>query len=223
MVASLLRRNTTDPGDVQMLEILEKSVKRGAGLVRQILGFARGVSGDVQLTRIEHILRDVGEIIQASFPKSIVLVLNPGAGLRPVQANPTQIQQILLNLAVNARDAMLPQGGTLTIGAENRVLDESAAGTLEGPRPGEYIVLEVSDTGSGMSPKVLARMWDPFFTTKGEGKGTGLGLSTVRGIAAAHGGFVTVDTVVGRGTAFHVFLPAAIDSDLPGRPAGDEG
>jgi two-component system cell cycle sensor histidine kinase/response regulator CckA len=222
MVASLLRRSITNPADVQMLDILENSAKRGAGLVRQILGFARGVGGDVQLTQIEHIIRDVGEIIRASFPKSIVLVLEAGSDLRPIQADPTQIQQILLNLAVNARDAMLPLGGLLTIGAENRVLDASAAGALEGSRPKEYLVLEVADTGSGVTPDVLARMWEPFFTTKDEGKGTGLGLSTVRGIAAAHGGFVTVDTRVGLGTTFRVFLPAAIGSGLPGRPIGDE-
>jgi signal transduction histidine kinase len=94
---------------------------------------------------------------------------------------------------------------------------------LEGSRPGEYLVLEVADTGSGMTPEVLARMWDPFFTTRDEGKGTGLGLSTVRGIAAAHGGLVDVDTQVGRGTAFHVFLPAAIDASLPGHPGAEEG
>jgi PAS domain S-box-containing protein len=209
MVASLLRRRVTDPRDVQMLDILEKSAARGAGLVRQILGFARGASGGLQLTQVSHLLRDVAEIIQASFPKSITLVQEVSPGLWPIQANPTQIHQVLLNLAVNARDAMLPKGGTLALGAENRVLDAAAAQTLEGARPGEYIVLRVADTGTGMSPEVLSRMWEPFFTTKDEGKGTGLGLSTVRGIAAAQGGFVAVETRVGAGSTFRIFLPAA--------------
>ena len=214
MVASMLRLRVTDPEDLQMLDILENSAKRGTGLVRQILGFARGAAGGVQLTQITHLLRDVVEIVRASFPKSIVCVQEVGKDLPPIQANPTQVHQVLLNLAVNARDAMLPRGGTLTLGAETRVLDEAAAAGIEGARPGEFLVLRVADTGSGMSPEVLARMWEPFFTTKGEGKGTGLGLSTVRGIAAAHGGFVTVESRVGAGTTFRVFLPAA-------KPGGD--
>lgn len=209
MAASLLRMHVTLPEDLEMLNILEKCVKRGTGLIRQILDFARGASGDAQLTQIEGQLADAGEIVRASFPKSIVLVQRSHRHLWPVRINPTQVHQILLNLAINARDAMLPAGGTLLIGAENRILDDSEARALEGARPGRYLVLEVADSGTGMTPEVLARMWEPFFTTKGEGKGTGLGLSTVRGIAATHGGFVTVDTTVGRGTSFHVFLPAA--------------
>ena len=209
MVASLLRMRVTDPRDVQMLDILEKSAQRGAGLVRQILGFARGASGGSQLTQVGHLLRDVGEIVQASFPKSITLVREVNPDLWTTHANPTQIHQVLLNLAVNARDAMMPKGGTLTIGAENRVLDVPTARALEGARPGEFIILRVSDTGTGMSPEVLSLMWEPFFTTKGEGKGTGLGLSTVRGIAAAHGGFVAVETQVGSGSTFRIFLPAS--------------
>ncbi len=208
MSAPLLRQRVTAADDLRVLDILEKSAERGSALVRQILGFAHGVGGGLRLTQVRHLLRDVSEVIQASFPKSITLEENVPTDLWPVQANPTQIHQILLNLAVNARDAMLPRGGTLRLRAENRLLDDDDARGIEGARPGAYLVIEVGDTGTGMTPEVLARIWEPFFTTKGEGKGTGLGLSTVRGIAAAHNGFVTLDTQIGHGSTFRVFLPA---------------
>jgi two-component system, cell cycle sensor histidine kinase and response regulator CckA len=182
---------------------------RGAGLVRQILGIARGVGGKFQIVRLGDLVRDIAVVIEASFPRSIVLeTVNPD-DLWPILANPTQIHQVLLNLAVNARDAMLPGGGKLRVFAVNRVVENPSAFMTEGVRPGAFIVIEVSDTGMGIKPELLARIWDPFFTTKDVGSGTGLGLSTVRGIVAAHGGFVTVATLIGRGTTFGVFLPAA--------------
>ncbi len=214
MAAPLLRQRTTDPSDVRIIDILEKSAVRGAGLVRQILGFVNGASAGLRLVQVRHLLRDIGEVIRASFPKSIVLEEHLAADLWPIQANPTQIHQILLNLAVNARDAMLPRGGTLCIRAENCVLDEAAALALDGARPGPFLVLDVADSGAGMSPEVLAHIWEAFFTTKGEGKGTGLGLSTVRGLVAGHDGFVTVKTELGHGTTFRIFLPAAERSEL---------
>ncbi len=216
MAAPLLRLRATDPADLRILDVVEKSVERGVGLVRQIVGFARGASGDFQLVQVRHIVRDLADIIRASFPKSVVLDEYVASDLWPIQANPTQIHQVLLNLAINARDAMLPRGGRLRLRAENRLLDETAALAFPGARAGTFVVLEVADTGTGMSPEVLARIWEPFYTTKGEGKGTGLGLSTVRGIADAHGGFVTVATKVGHGTTFQVFLPAD-------KPAGGNG
>jgi two-component system, cell cycle sensor histidine kinase and response regulator CckA len=125
-----------------------------------------------------------------------------------VQANPTQIHQIVLNLCVNARDAMLPRGGTLRLHAENCRLDEPAARAITGARPGSFLVIEIADTGTGIAPDVLAHIWDPFFTTKPKGHGTGLGLSTVRGVVAGHAGFLALETAIGRGTTFRVFLPA---------------
>ncbi|MDB6093205.1 MAG: hypothetical protein JWM32_767 [Verrucomicrobia bacterium] len=208
MSTTLLRQRATAVQDLRVLDIMEKSAERGSALVRQIVGFAHGAGGGFRLTQVKHLLQDVSEVIHASFPKSIVLDEHIPGDLWPIHANPTQIHQILLNLAVNARDAMLPRGGTLRLRAENMVIDERAARAIEGGRAGEFLVLDVGDSGSGMTPDVLQRIWEPFFTTKGEGKGTGLGLSTVRGIAAAHGGFVTVDTQVKHGTTFRVFLPA---------------
>jgi PAS domain S-box-containing protein len=213
MVVGLLRQRATDPDDIELVDIFEQSIRRGVGLVRQILDFSRGSGGGLQVTKVEQLLRDVGDFVRASFPKTIVLDQPEPRNLWPVLANPTQIHQVLLNLIVNARDAMLPLGGTLLIRAENRVLDEPAALALEGSRPGEFLVLEVAATGAGMAPEVLTRIWEPFFTTKSEDKGTGLGLSTVKGIVAAHGGFAIVKTQVGRGTAFEIFLPATKTMD----------
>jgi CheY-like chemotaxis protein len=134
-----------------------------------------------------------------------------------VKGNPAQIHQALLNLCINARDAM-PQGGTLRIAMADRQLDEKGAGSLPGARPGKWLVIEISDTGTGIAPETLAHVWDPFFTTKGPGKGTGLGLSSVRRIVGLHNGFVTLDTKLGKGTTFRVFLPA-IAEVLPGTGA----
>ncbi|MDB6127046.1 MAG: hypothetical protein JWM35_942 [Verrucomicrobia bacterium] len=209
--ASLLRHCAIAAEDVRMIDMLEKSAGRGSALVKQILSFAHGAGGELQPTQVKHLLRDVIDVIQASFIKSIVIEEHVPNDLWTIQANPTQIHQILLNLAVNARDAMLPRGGgTLRLQAKNLMLDEHGASEIEGAHPGAFLVLEVGDTGTGMTPEVLARIWEPFFTTKGQGKGTGLGLSTVRGIAAAHNGFVTVDSRVGHGTTFRVYLPADI-------------
>jgi CheY-like chemotaxis protein len=216
MAAPLLRQRTTAASDLRVLDILEKSAARGSALVRQILGFVQGAGGGLRLTQVKHLLRDVSDVIRASFPKSIVLDERTSNDLWPIQANPTQIHQILLNLSVNARDAMLPGGGTLRLHSENLLLSERDTPAVEGARPGPFLVLEVGDTGTGMTPEVLARIWEPFYTTKGEGKGTGLGLSTVRGIAAAHGGFVTVDTRVGHGTTFRVYLPADKTAEISG-------
>ncbi len=219
MAAPLLRMRATDPSDVRTIDILEKSAERGSGLVRQILGFAQGTGGGLQLLQVKHLLRDIGDVITASFPKSIVLEDHVPTDLWPVQANATQIHQVLLNLCVNARDAMLPRGGTLRLRAENRTLDAAAARALEakqpgaGARAGTFLLIEVADTGSGIPPEVLTQIWEPFFTTKPEGQGTGLGLSTVRGVINNHHGFVTIDTAVGRGTTFQVYLPAAGHGD----------
>jgi two-component system cell cycle sensor histidine kinase/response regulator CckA len=208
MGAPLLRARATHPSDLRVLQTIENSASRGAALVRQILSFAHGASGEKTLIQVKHLLRDIAGLIEETFPKSITLQENVPGDLWAIQGNPTQLHQVLLNLCVNARDAML-RGGTLRLAAENRLLDGRGAQPHPEANPGSYIVIEVTDTGTGIPPEVLARIWDPFFTTKGEDKGTGLGLVTVRGIAANHGGFVTVESEIGRGTTFRVFLPAA--------------
>jgi PAS domain S-box-containing protein len=203
-----LRKPEISAATERLLAIVEKCADRGAGLVRQLLTFARGANGERQLLQARHLLRELGDLAEVTFPKSIrVKFVLPGE-LWPIHANATQIHQVLLNLCVNARDAM-PEGGDLTLTATDSTLDEAAAAAIPGARPGDFLAVEVRDTGTGIPPGVLTRIWEPFFTTKGEGKGTGLGLSTVRGIVHQHDGFATVQTRVGQGTVFTVYLPAA--------------
>lgn len=220
MAASLLRMRLSSAPDLRLIDTLEKSVGRGAGLVKQILGFAQGVGGERNSLQVKHLLRDITSVITQTFPKSIELEDHVPTDLWPVRGNATQIHQVLLNLCVNARDAM-PGGGRLRVRGENRRLDAAAARALPGARPGAWVVLEVGDTGSGIPPEVVERIWEPFFTTKAAGRGTGLGLSTVRGIVQTHEGFVSLETAVGRGTTFRVHLPAV---DVPEEvPAGAKG
>ena len=207
MGAPMLRQRTKDPMDIKLLAAMEKSAERGAGLVRQILGFAHGVGGQAQHVQMKHLARDIIAVIEETFPKSITFEHNLPSDLWLITANPTQMHQVLLNLCVNARDAM-PNGGTLRFEASNVALDERAAAAIKGAQPGSYLMLEISDTGTGIPPAVLEHIWEPFYTTKAVGTGTGLGLSTVRGIVEKHSGFIDLQTTVGRGTTFRVYLPA---------------
>jgi signal transduction histidine kinase len=213
MAGQLLHQYVSDPGAQHLLGTVEKSADRSVALVRQLLSFARGASGHSQLLQVRHVLREVIELAEATFPKSIRVESDLPGDLWPVQGSPTQIHQIFLNLCVNARDAM-PEGGKLTLTAANRSLDAAAAAEIADARPGDFLAVEVRDTGTGIPPEILAQIWEPFFTTKGEGKGTGLGLSTVRGILHQHAGFVSVQTRAGHGTAFTVYLPAAVDGEV---------
>jgi len=209
MAAPMLRDGAVAPADKRLLTDIEKSAVRGAGLVRQILGFAHGVGGEAQIVQLKHLLHDIVGVLSRTVSKSIEVRLQTPADLWPVKVNPTQVHQVILNLCVNARDAM-PGGGKLRLSAENVTLDEAMAAKLEpGARPGRWVVLQVQDTGTGIPPEVLARMWEPFYTTKPADKGTGLGLSTVRGIIERHSGLITVQTEVGHGTTFRAYLPPA--------------
>lgn len=208
LAAPMLQDHVTDPVAQGLLTTLEKSAERGANLVRQILSFAQGVTGEPRLLQVRHVLREITSVISGTFPKSIRLEEHIPSDLWPIEANPTQIHQVVLNLCVNARDAM-PDGGTLRLRAENRTLDADTAQAIPGARPGNFVVLHVEDTGTGIPPDVAARMWEPFYTTKESGKGTGLGLSTVRGIVESHHGFVEFHTAAGTGSAFRIHVPAA--------------
>lgn len=219
IAAPLLRASVRDPAGLQMLDTVQKSAERGASLVRQILAFSKGGGDPRQSVQLQSLLSDLSTAIVETFPKNIRFEAPEPGNLWPIHANPTQIYQVLLNLCINARDAM-PDGGRLTLDAENRVLDATAARAIAGARPGAFLVLRIADTGTGIRPEVLARMWEPFYTTKETGQGTGLGLSTVRGIVEAHHGFVDLDTRVGHGTCFRVWFPAAaeIPAGTPGAP-----
>ena len=190
-----------------LLEILEINARRGADLVKQVLSFARGVEGKRITLQLRHIIVELGKILKETFPKSIEISTDVPQDLWMVSGDSTQLHQVLMNLCVNARDAM-PNGGSLSIYAENLLIDENYARMNLEAKEGPYTVVTVSDTGGGIPREILDRIFEPFFTTKDVGQGTGLGLSTVLGIVKSHGGFVNVYSEVGSGTSFKVYLPA---------------
>ncbi len=222
----LLRRTSTDERSKRMLEMLEGSAKRGASIVKQVLTFARGADGVLTTVRVEHILGEIQKIIHETFLKSIEIRILVDKDLPTVTADPTQLYQVLLNLCVNARDAM-PTGGLIEIKATTVQLDEQAARKQLLAKAGNYVVFHVKDEGTGIPPEVLGRIFEPFFTTKEVGKGTGLGLSTVFAIIKNHSGFVNVTSEVGKGTTFSIHLPADTfteqdeDGELPGSTASE--
>ena len=206
-----------NPQHMKALESIEGSARRGADLVRQVLTFARGLDGQRVAVNLRHLLGDLQHIASETFPRNIAIRIAGGtpSDLWPIAGDPTQLHQVLLNLAVNARDAM-PNGGVLTVAAENVTIDQQYAATSREAKAGPYVVLKVTDTGTGIAPEIRDRIFEPFFTTKEVGKGTGLGLSTVHAIVKSHGGFVSVYSEPGRGTTFKVYLPA--DPALRGGP-----
>jgi PAS domain S-box-containing protein len=183
------------------------SVKRGASMLRQLLTFGRGIEGDRKPIAIAELCADLGRIINSTFPKSINLELVVPADVGDVIGDATQLHQVLLNLCVNARDAM-PDGGVLRIQAAPLQIDTSNLAQWPSAQPGSHVLLEVRDSGPGIAPEIIDRIFEPFFTTKTPDKGTGLGLSTSLGIVRGHGGSITVESILGRGTAFRIALPA---------------
>ena len=214
MSVQLLALKLHDEQARQWLKILEDNARRGAELVKQVVSFARGVKGDRTLVQVRHIISEIRQIAKETFPKSIEVHTDLTPDLWTVSADATQLHQVLMNLCVNARDA-LPDGGTLSISAKNLFLNEQSARMNIDAKAGSYIVITISDTGTGIPPEILDRIFEPFFTTKEVGKGTGLGLSTVIGIVKSHGGFVNVVSKQGQGTQFEVYLPALKETPIP--------
>jgi len=203
-----LRGTTQDPAALELIETLETSAQRGADLVKQVMYFARGVEGDRKDLDVNDIVKEIQPVIKETFPKSIEFSFSVVTDLWKVLGDFTQIHQVLLNLCVNARDAM-PDGGKLTINLENRMLDATFLAVSTKANPGPYVIIEVADTGSGIPKEIQDKIFDPFFTTKDLGSGTGLGLSTTLSILESHGGFITVYSEENRGSLFKVFLPAS--------------
>jgi len=212
MSCGILRREMKDEDSMKMLNIIEGSAERGAGIVKQVLTFARGVEGERVLIQLKHLVSELSKVMAQTFPRNIDIQTHFPPDLWTVLGDATQLHQVLLNLCVNARDAM-PKGGTITLSAENVNIDQHFASMNPGAQLGPHVALRSADTGSGMTPEVMEKIFDPFFTTKEVGKGTGLGLATVIGIVKSHGGFLTVQSEVGVGTTFSVFLPSSQDAN----------
>ncbi len=206
MCAPLLQLEETAEGRRELAHTVEASANRAVGIVKQLLSFARGKEGQKSAVQARHLIRDMAKIARETFPRSIQVEEVCASDLWPVLADATQLHQILLNLCVNARDAM-PSGGKLTLRADNVTLDEHFVSMYPEASPGPFVRIQVADTGTGIPDAVRHRIFESFFTTKDEGQGTGLGLATVQGLVKDHKGFVTFTTVPGKGTTFVIHLP----------------
>jgi PAS domain S-box-containing protein len=209
MAAPLFRMGLSAEKSEQLLSTIETSAQRGADLVRQLLTFGQGLEGARRTVQLKALVNEIAKIARQTFPKKISITEDVSQASWPVMGDSTQLHQVLLNLCVNARDAM-PEGGVLTIALANVQVDEAMVRNTPGAKLGPYVLARVSDSGTGIPPDVIDKIFDPFFTTKEPGKGTGLGLSTVIGIVRSHGGFINLVSEVGVGTSFQVYLPAML-------------
>ncbi len=207
--------------DRELLDSVEESAGRAVRLVRQLITFAKGADGQRVPVAPGDLLREMQRLVERSFPKAIKPQFRVGADLPQIVGDPTQIHQVLLNLCINARDAM-PDGGSLIVEADVMDVDETYASAVLDGRAGRFITIAVRDSGTGIAAETIDRIFEPFFTTKGPELGTGLGLSTSLGIVRGHGGFLHVYSEVGRGTTFRVFLPVSAESAVEGLVTGGE-
>jgi PAS domain S-box-containing protein len=203
---ALLRQKVQDKEGLDLLNSLEASAKRGADVVKQVLWFGRGLEGQREPVNPKQLLKEVVRIISETFSKSIQVETDVAADVHSIIGDQTQLHQVLLNLSVNARDAM-PDGGKLKLTARNSTVDTQFASSNTDAKPGLYVLFEVTDTGHGIPAEIRDRIFEPFFTTKELGKGTGLGLSTTLSIVKSHGGFIALESEVGKGSTFQVYLP----------------
>jgi PAS domain S-box-containing protein len=217
----ILRIKLPDPESSAMLDTLQACANRGADLVRQVLSFARGVDGQRVAVNLRHLADDIQKIVTETFPKKIEFQTRSARDLWPVLGDPTQLHQVLMNLCVNARDAM-PSGGRLTLTLANAAIDEVFAGQHADARPGPHVAVEVADTGTGIPPEAIDKIFEPFFTTKEPGQGTGLGLSTTQAIVKSHHGFIDVRSKPGEGTVFKLWFSADQSLAAAAAPAARE-
>lgn len=188
------------------LDLIDLTAGEATALVQQLLAFGKQQRLQPKLLDLDVVVADMKRILAPLLGPDIRLVLVQGPALGRIKADPTQLKQVFMNLAANARDAM-PQGGRLTLETANVEVDQAFARLHVGASVGPHVRLIVRDTGLGMDPATVPRVFDPFFTTKAAGKGTGLGLATVYGIIKQHGGYISLDSAVGRGTTFAIYLP----------------
>ena len=213
----MLMRHT--PGDIDYDDIqqIKSNSNRAAGLTRQLLAFSRQQTLRPQVLQLPDVVSEVSHLLKRLLGETVELVVKHGRNLGPIRADPGQLEQVIINLAVNARDAMLPEGGALTIQTYSVKSDQVAELGSDILPIADYSALSVTDTGTGIAPNILGKIFEPFFTTKEVGKGTGLGLSTVYGIVKQSGGFIFADSKVGEGTRFVIYLPVHREEKPAGR------
>lgn len=217
---AMLRSRIDDPEIEEALTIIDTSTRRGAEMIKQVLSFARGYEPRDGTVALRRIVNDISRILRETFPKNLRFTVDCPETCWPIIGDATQIHQALMNLLVNARDAM-GAGGELQLTTENVVIDKHYSAMSTGASPGPFVKISVIDTGCGIPERFLPQIFDPFFTTKGVGEGTGLGLSTVAAIVRSHGGFVNVYSETDRGTTFRVYLPALISTSTDEVPSED--
>jgi PAS domain S-box-containing protein len=216
---SLLEPRLTDPTNRRLLSTIRDCTTRGADMVAQVLSFARGMDGRRIEIPTESLIHEIAKFVTDTFPKNIRIRCVPDSNLRSIRGDPTQLYQVLLNLCVNARDAM-PDGGTITISAENVDIDGLESTADDDATRGPHVAIQVEDTGAGIPKPLIEAIFDPFFTTKESGQGTGLGLSTTLSLVTSHGGVINVESEPGQGTRFRIVLPAM--ADVKSREPEDE-
>ena len=209
-----LKEKLTDEKSQKLLTVLENNSQRSADLIKQVMSFARGIEGERKPLQVTHLISEIEKIAKETFPRDIKLQIDVPDDLWTISGDATQLHQVIMNLCVNARDAM-PYGGVLSITASNFFVDKNYVRMHTDAKVGSYVVITVSDTGTGIPPEIIDRIFEPFFTTKEFGKGTGLGLSTALAIVKGHGGFINVYSEIGKGTAFRIYLPA-IKTEIQG-------
>jgi hypothetical protein len=202
----LIDQHLTEKEDHEMMAALLKNLQRGGDLAKQLLTFTRGAEGEHIPINVPELIFEIEKTVKETFPRSIHIETEVKPDLPDITGDSTQLHQVLINMCINARDAM-PFGGTLTIAAEKASLDQNYVRLHAEAKIGPYVVISVMDNGTGMPPEVLDRLFEPFFTTKRQGEGTGLGLPTARSIVKSHGGFINVYSEVGKGTTFKIYLP----------------
>lgn len=207
MGAKLLARSRPESNRQGLIETILASAERGANMIKQLLAFAGGVEGKRESLQFGDIIDEIRAILDHTLPKTIPVEVNVAEDLWPISGDATELSQVLMNLCINARDAM-PEGGDLKLSAENVVLDGNRPPSSPDLQPGPYLLVSIVDTGTGIPPQVIDQVFDPFFTTKAQGSGTGLGLSTSLGIVRGHGGTINVYSEQDKGTKFAIYLPA---------------
>jgi signal transduction histidine kinase/ActR/RegA family two-component response regulator len=207
----IMHKLPEDSPEREELEIINESGKKAAKLTGQLLAFSRKQVLEMKVTNLNAVVNDMSKMLSRLMGEDIALVLNAGKRTRNTMADPSQIEQVLMNLAVNARDAM-PEGGNFTVEISDVELDEKFIQEHEGAKPGSFVQLSVSDSGKGMTPEEQGRIFEPFYTTKEVGKGTGLGLATVYGIVKQHEGYIYARSQKNKGTSFDIYLPVEMSS-----------